>query len=174
MQIKVKCSCGEGNCPEWAVVELQGFVEAQPSFQDRLHDLQIGLLCRPSSQETYTFTVGYHELTGTKVTLKKPILVLKKIKHGNDECEGHRPEKSSVELDVIGIIRHKILFKTRPKALISISSVRLRFLFNRTPTITRRKGQRWELLTLWRHHVWEQALNPKDDNDSQDWCLYSS
>ncbi|XP_073128576.1 uncharacterized protein [Henckelia pumila] len=120
MQIKVKCSCGEGNCPEWAVVELQGFVEAQPSFQDRLQNLQIGLLCRPSSQESYTFTVGYHELMGTKVTLKKPILVLKKIKLGNDGCEGQRPvNSSSVELDVIGIIRHKILFKTRPKALIS-------------------------------------------------------
>ncbi|XP_073064326.1 uncharacterized protein [Primulina eburnea] len=121
MQIKVKCSCGEGNCPEWAVVELQGIVEAQPSFQDRLQNLQIGVLCRPSSQESYTFTVGYHELTGTKVALKKPILVLKKIKHGNDECEGQLPVNSSMELDVIGIIRHKILFKTRPKALISRS-----------------------------------------------------
>lgn len=119
MQIKVKCSCGEGKCPEWAVVELQGFVEAQPSFQDSLQNIQIGVLCRPSSQESYTFTVGYHELTGTKVSLKKPILVLKKIKLGNDECEGQRPVNSSVELDVIGIIRHKILFKTRPKALIS-------------------------------------------------------
>ncbi|KAL0371677.1 UNVERIFIED_CONTAM: hypothetical protein Scaly_0849300 [Sesamum calycinum] len=80
MQIKVKCSCGESNCPEWAIVELQGVVEAQPSFENRLQNLQIGVLCRPSSQENYTFTVGYHELTGTKVSLKKPILVLKKIK----------------------------------------------------------------------------------------------
>ncbi|KAK4431512.1 putative uncharacterized protein DDB [Sesamum alatum] len=125
MQIKVKCSCGEGNCPEWAIVELQGVVEAQPSFQNRLQNLQIGVLCRPSSQESYTFTVGYHELIGTKVSLKKPILVLKKIKLRKEEEEEEEEEgeddvnSAGVELDVIGVIRHKILFKTRPKALIS-------------------------------------------------------
>ncbi|XP_027115630.1 putative uncharacterized protein DDB_G0287975 [Coffea eugenioides] len=132
MQIKVKCSCGQGNCPEWAILELQGVVEAQPSFQDRLRNLHIGLLCRPSSQESYTFTVGYHELTGTKVPLKKPILVLKKTRVSDEdvvEGEGEEekdsggdiasPSNSRVQLAVIGIIRHKILFKTRPKALIS-------------------------------------------------------
>lgn len=111
MQIRVKCKCGEEKCPEWAIVELQGAVEAQPAFQDRLKGLEIGLLCRPSSQEVYTFTVGYHELTGSKVALKKPLLVLKKTKKHSDT--------NNVELDVIGIIRHRILFKTRPKALIS-------------------------------------------------------
>ncbi|KAK4385010.1 Chromosome transmission fidelity protein 8 [Sesamum angolense] len=122
MQIKVKCSCGEGNCPEWAIVELQGVVEAQPTFENRLQNLQIGVLCRPSSQENYTFTVGYHELTGTKVSLKKPILVLKKIKLRKEEEEEEDEDdvnSAGVELDVIGVIRHKILFKTRPKALIS-------------------------------------------------------
>lgn len=50
MQIRVKCNCGEGKCPEWAIVELQGTVEAQPAVEDRLQNLKIGLLCRPSSQ----------------------------------------------------------------------------------------------------------------------------
>ncbi|KAL5538033.1 hypothetical protein UlMin_041759 [Ulmus minor] len=109
MQIQIKCSCGD-KCPEWAIVELQGTVEVQPHFQETLQNLQIGQLCRPSSQETYTFTVGYHELTGAKVKLKKPQLVLKKVKHSDSE---------RVELEVIGIIRQRILFKTRPKALIS-------------------------------------------------------
>lgn len=113
MQIRVKCSCGESNCPEWAVVELQGMVEVQSQFQDRLHNLHIGLLCRPSASsqdQTYTFTVGYHELTGTKQPLKKPLLVLRKLKPSRD---------AGVELEVIGIIRHRILFNTRPMALIS-------------------------------------------------------
>ena len=75
-------------------------------------------------QESYTFTVGYHELTGSKVTLKKPLLVLKKVKRFKDVDQSDDNNKgdllsSKVELDVIGIIRHKILFKTRPKALIS-------------------------------------------------------
>lgn len=50
MQIQVKCSCGEEKCPEWAIVELQGVVELQPSFQGTLQNLEIGQLCRPSSQ----------------------------------------------------------------------------------------------------------------------------
>lgn len=69
-------------------------------------------------QENYTFTVGYHELTGSKVTLKKPLLVLKKLK-SMDLDQGSENGPAEVELDVIGIIRHKILFKTRPRALIS-------------------------------------------------------
>ncbi|CAH9108749.1 unnamed protein product [Cuscuta epithymum] len=118
MQIRVKCSCGE-NCPEWAIVELQGVIEAQPAFADRLQNLQIGVLCRPSSQEIYTFTVGYHELTGNRITLKKPMLVLKKNKLLKEE--NSESNSANVELDVIGIIRQKILFKTRPRALISKS-----------------------------------------------------
>ncbi|PWA59508.1 hypothetical protein CTI12_AA389880 [Artemisia annua] len=106
------------------MIEVQGVVEVQPSFQDSLSNLQIGILCRPSSQENYTFTVGYHELTGSKIPLKKPLLVLKKkvtesymeIDQNDDDDAAN---SSRVELEVIGIIRQRILFKTRPKALIS-------------------------------------------------------
>ncbi|KQJ89771.1 putative uncharacterized protein DDB_G0287975 isoform X2 [Brachypodium distachyon] len=117
MQIQVRCGCGEAACPEWTVVEVQGVLQPQPCFSGRIQGLHIGRLCTssPSSSSNskggYTFTVGYHELTGTKVTLKKPLLVLRKKKKKNAAEE--------VELDVIGVIRHKILFKDRPKALIS-------------------------------------------------------
>ncbi|KAF7821119.1 chromosome transmission fidelity protein 8-like protein [Senna tora] len=124
MQIRLRCNCGEGNCSEWAIVELQGVVEAQPSFQDRLQNLEIGTLCRPSSQEVYSFTVGYHELTGSKVPLKKPILVVKKIRY--EDADNTSKSNCNVELQVIGIIRHRILFKTRPKALISKPQVAAR------------------------------------------------
>ncbi|XP_043699580.1 chromosome transmission fidelity protein 8 homolog [Telopea speciosissima] len=120
MQIQVKCSCGEGNCPEWAIVELQGVIEAQPFVQDRLQNLEIGCLCHTSAEGKYTFTVGYHELTGSKVPLKKPFLVLKKKKVVDIEPEKNGSSASSkIELEVVGIIRQRILFKTRPKALIS-------------------------------------------------------
>lgn len=121
MEIKLKCSCGQQNCPEWAIIELQGVVEVQPAFQDRLQNLQIGLLCRPSSEENYTFTVGYHELSGSKIPLKKPLLVLKKTIKSDMEIDQNDDDLNSsrVDLDVIGIIRQRILFKTRPKALIS-------------------------------------------------------
>ncbi|KAL5727574.1 hypothetical protein ACHQM5_000756 [Ranunculus cassubicifolius] len=118
MQIQVKCGCSEENCPEWAIVEMQGVVQIQPAFQHSLQNLQIGRLCKTSSQGTYTFTVGYHELSGSRIPLKKPLLVLKKKKYvdPNDPTE---PNSSKAEMEVIGIIRHRILFKTRPKALIS-------------------------------------------------------
>ncbi|KAH7841853.1 hypothetical protein Vadar_006928 [Vaccinium darrowii] len=119
MQIQLKCNCGDQNCPEWAIVELQGVIEPQPAFQNRLQNLEIGQLCRPSSQETYTFTVGYHELMGSKIPLKKPLLVLKKMKRDSDAENSGNESSSRVELEVIGIIRQRILFKTRPKALIS-------------------------------------------------------
>ncbi|VVB15683.1 unnamed protein product [Arabis nemorensis] len=112
MEIRVECGCGEEECSEWTIVELQGVVETQSSFQGSLHNLEIGRLCHSdSSQETYTFTVGYHQLIGSKVTLKKPLLVLKKCRDGLSE--------NATELQVVGIIRTKILFKTRPKPLIS-------------------------------------------------------
>ncbi|KAK9090974.1 hypothetical protein Sjap_024151 [Stephania japonica] len=120
MQIRVKCECGESSCREWAIVELQGVVEAQPAFQDQIQNLEIGVLCRASSQEKYTFTVGYHELSGSKVAMKKPLLVLKKKKLlDSEDVPGSSSNSSKIELEVIGIIRHRILFKTRPRALIS-------------------------------------------------------
>ncbi|KAL8126107.1 uncharacterized protein LOC141717059 [Apium graveolens] len=122
MEIKVKCSCGEKKCKEWAIVELQGVVEVQPDFQHSFRTLPMGKLCRPSSQENYTFTVGYHELSGSKVPLKKPFLVMKKTKHSvADKDDSDTASLSKVELEVIGIVRHRILFKNRPKALISSS-----------------------------------------------------
>uniref|UniRef100_A0ACD5XUR9 Uncharacterized protein n=1 Tax=Avena sativa TaxID=4498 RepID=A0ACD5XUR9_AVESA len=118
MQIQVRCGCGEAECPEWAVVEVQGVLQPQPCFSGRIQGLHIGRLCStsssPSSKGAYTFTVGYHELAGTRVTLKKPLLVMRKKKK-NDGQGG----PAAVELEVIGVIRHKILFKDRPKALIS-------------------------------------------------------
>lgn len=72
-------------------------------------------------QESYTFTVGYHELTGSKVPLKKPLLVLKKVNcmDVDQSCEG---SSAGTDLEVVGIIRHRILFNTRPQALISSTS----------------------------------------------------
>ncbi|KAF5959973.1 hypothetical protein HYC85_001182 [Camellia sinensis] len=107
MRIEVKCNCGgENKCEEWAIVELQGVIEPQPDFKDRLQNLPIGHLCRPSSQETYTLTVGYHELMGSKVPLKKPFLVLKKLRQSSSSSS------SKEQLEVVGIIRHRILTTT--------------------------------------------------------------
>ncbi|XP_052171649.1 uncharacterized protein LOC127787629 [Diospyros lotus] len=118
MQIRVKCNCAENNCPEWAIVELQGVIEPQSAFKDCLQNLEIGQLCRPPSHETYTFTDGYHKLTESKVTSKKPMVILKKTRQSSVESNDGE-SSTNVALEVVGIIQHRILFKTRPKALIS-------------------------------------------------------
>lgn len=130
MQIQVKCECGASDCKEWALLELQGVLEIQPSAQHLpLHALRIGSLCRGQHQDKYQLTIGYHVLEGKKIALKKPMLVLRKIvKEEPMEVEPSfsslgtqypKPVKKHAELNVIGVIRHKLLFKTRPKALIS-------------------------------------------------------
>ncbi|MCL7043756.1 hypothetical protein MKW94_028107 [Papaver nudicaule] len=110
MKIELKCSCGDGNCPEWAIVKLQGMIEVQPCFKDCIQNLEIGILCRTSSE----------------MKLKKPYLVLKKKRTildpiPDEEEETGKPNslKTETNLEIIGIIRHRILFKTRPKPLIS-------------------------------------------------------
>ncbi|CAA6662667.1 unnamed protein product [Spirodela intermedia] len=84
--------------PEWAIVELQGVVEADPSIGNQLQNLEIG--------SVYKFTVGYHELSGRRCQEEGGV--------------AGGAESSTTELEVIGIIRHRILFKNRPKALISV------------------------------------------------------
>ena len=59
MEIKLKCGCGESDCPEWAMIEVQGVVEVQPAFQDSLSNLQIGILCRPSSQVSLPLNITH-------------------------------------------------------------------------------------------------------------------
>lgn len=110
------------------MVELQGSLEIQHSAS--LHNLTIGSLCRTSTS-SYKLVIGYHEVEGTRVTLKKPLVILKKVK-GVDDMEvdagatGDPALSTSapVEMHVVGIIRHKLLFKSRPKALISKQEVK--------------------------------------------------
>ncbi|KAL2629457.1 hypothetical protein R1flu_014143 [Riccia fluitans] len=132
MLIQLKCSCE--NCREWAIIELQGTIEIQQSeLLEKLRNLEIGTLCkRPAGK--FALTVGYHELEGTQVTLKKPMLVFKSERQGLPDAE--RTEVGTigtdtqgeykVELQVIGIIRQKLLFKNRPKALISKPEVKVK------------------------------------------------
>lgn len=65
------------------------------------------------------------------MALKKPLLVLKKKREMDDDGE-NSSKSHCTELEVVGIIRHRILFKTRPKALISSTSF---FFFHVAPAI---------------------------------------
>lgn len=62
MEIRVKCGCGEEECREWTILELQGVVETQSSFQGSVQNLDIGRLCHSdsSSQVFFFFIVSIH------------------------------------------------------------------------------------------------------------------
>lgn len=53
MEIRVKCGCGEEECSEWMIVELQGVVETQSSFQGSVQNLEIGRLCHSDSSQVF-------------------------------------------------------------------------------------------------------------------------
>ncbi|KAK6115496.1 hypothetical protein DH2020_007765 [Rehmannia glutinosa] len=96
----VKCSCGEGNCPDWAIVELQGVVEAQPSYvpPSKTPDRRSLPAIFSGKLHIYSWVPLADRV---KVTLKKPILVLKKIKLHDKEEESERDVSSTrVELEL--------------------------------------------------------------------------
>lgn len=63
--------------------------------------LEIWMMAIVISQGSYTFTVGYHELSGKKIAVKRPLLVLQKKRFSNSDA----PNSSTAELEIIGIIR---------------------------------------------------------------------
>jgi len=69
---------------------------------------EVGDLCIKKKGHVQ-LTIGYHQLSGTVIRLKKPLLVLEKETRTSGE----------VNYDAIGVIREKVLFKEKPYALIS-------------------------------------------------------
>lgn len=59
-------------------------------------------------------TIGHHLLEGKFVQLKKPMAVLDKAAAGGDGGDG-----AAGGYRVLGVVRTKVLFKSRPRALIS-------------------------------------------------------
>lgn len=130
----------DGKAQEWVLVELQGRVESLTSEEVS----QIGVLLAGQDGKTLQLTVGYHQLEGKKVPLKKPLAILSKVQREGDQADaqqqqqqepsqplqpqGSNPEAMDVSqpqgtkqtaYEVLGVVRYQYLFKTRPRALIS-------------------------------------------------------
>mmetsp|Transcript_42634 Transcript_42634/g.101237 ORF Transcript_42634/g.101237 Transcript_42634/m.101237 type:complete len:109 (+) Transcript_42634:160-486(+) len=101
----VGCACGV--CPQWTMIELQGELALNDPENSTLEGLDLGVLCLQKTGDIH-ITIGYHQLDGKVVQLKKPFVLLAK----DHEGQAHK-------FKVAGIVKQKILFKTRPKALIS-------------------------------------------------------
>lgn len=83
---------------EHVIIELQGFLESSSS----LDGLDLG--CIRFSGKDASLVIGAHELVGKQVNLSKPLVVTRKV-----------PQAS--ELHVVGVVRKKYVFKTRPNTI---------------------------------------------------------
>ena len=112
----IPITTGGDSLPEWAMIELQGTIEIQGG-KTHEGDLAVATLkLAGSGQDTVVMTVGYHQLEGKRVPLKKPLAVMEKT-------EDSHPD-GGVGYSVVGVIRNKYLFKTRPRAMISKPNTR--------------------------------------------------
>ncbi|KAK6632670.1 hypothetical protein RUM43_013440 [Polyplax serrata] len=92
---------------EWGLLEFQGSFSTlgnQPMDRQFIGDLNF------NNDGTPFFIVGHHILFGEEVKLPKPFAILQKV---IDEDSKH------TKYVVPAVIRRKILFKTRPKPIIS-------------------------------------------------------
>lgn len=76
--------------------------------------------------DSVKLTIGYHQLEGKRVPLKKPYAILDRAAPGQQQQAEQQPQQREGQsalphagYKVIGVVRSKLLFKTRPRALIS-------------------------------------------------------
>lgn len=101
---------------EWSLLELQGHLDPR-DVQQTLDSLPLGVLeVDASNSKEYSLVVGNNKLVGKLVRLDKPLVVLT---HDNDA----RPDAIALaEHDehwrAVGVVRSKIVFKTRPQPIV--------------------------------------------------------
>eukprot|EP00943_MAST-04B_sp_MAST-4B-sp1_P006510 g6510.t1 len=81
---------------DWCAIELQGTLDNRS--QDSFADLALGTF-RTTEAGGASIVIGSHKLEGKKISLHKPLAVTLK------EGEGY---------SVVGLIKFKYVFKTRP------------------------------------------------------------
>lgn len=114
VQIVISSTGAEG-LAEWVLMELQGEIEARYSTGlagNLLGDLHY------TTEGIPVLIVGHHILYGKVIHLEKPFAVLVKHTPGKQDCDELGRETGTQYL-VTALIKNKILFKTRPKPIIT-------------------------------------------------------
>lgn len=95
----------ESGVPEWAIVELQGLIQIK---KDRSGPTVVGDLHYFNRNKHPVLILGHHVLNGKEMKLEQPMAVIEK-----NENNG------KIEYTVKAIVKKKLLFKSRPKPIIS-------------------------------------------------------
>ncbi|KAM4605835.1 chromosome transmission fidelity protein 8 homolog [Discoglossus pictus] len=106
----------EGQPDEWLLMELQGEIEARKD--DELAGKLMGDL-HYTKEGVPVLIIGHHILYGKVARLEKPFAVL--VKSHSVSMEDHANAEGTVDTryNVTALIKKKIIFKTRPKPIIT-------------------------------------------------------
>ena len=98
------------------MIEMQGDLESRLGSNVDVSGKFIGDLHYTKDNGTPILIIGHHILYGKVVKLERPMVAMKKVMVMS--CE-KGDNQSNTEYHVDTIIRHKLIFKARPKPIIA-------------------------------------------------------
>ncbi|XP_068967802.1 chromosome transmission fidelity protein 8 homolog [Bombus flavifrons] len=103
----------DGECEEWAIVELQGDLKFNSV---NITNVYIGDLHFTKSG-TPILIIGIHVLQGKEMALQKPFAVL--VKKKNEETNTANTSEVKTTYIIKAIVKKKLIFKSRPKPIVT-------------------------------------------------------
>lgn len=104
---------GEESVPKYVMLELQGVIETRDGMP---HTPELGVLSLERGGALPVMTVGRSRLEGAVVKLHNPLLVIEKDSSSDASSSSSASSLTETHYKVLGVIREKYLFKTRPRA----------------------------------------------------------